>query len=55
MSYTLADKLATFKVVGLQDSVSLESEAASRNFQDAKATAATNLLLRVMTEEAKIS
>jgi len=54
MSYTLADKLATFKVIGLQDSVSLESEAASRNFQDTKATATTNLLLRLMTEEEKI-
>jgi len=54
MSYTLEDKLATFKVISLQDSVSLESEAAGRNFQDAKATAATNLLLRVMTEEEKL-
>ena len=54
MSYTVADKLAAFKVVGLQDSVTLEAEAAGRNFQDVKATATTNLLLKVMTEEEKI-
>jgi hypothetical protein len=54
MKYTVADKLATFKVVGLQDSVTLEAEAAGRNFQDVKATAVTNLLLRVMTEEEKL-
>ena len=54
MSYTLVDKLAAFKVVGLQDNVTLEAEAAGRNFQDVKATATTNLLLKVMTEEEKI-
>ena len=54
MSYTVADKLAAFKVIGLQDSVTLEAEAAGRNFQDVKATATTNLLLKVMTEEEKI-
>ena len=54
MSYTVADKLAAFKTIGLQDSVTLEAEAAGRNFQDVKATAVTNLLLRVMTEEEKI-
>jgi hypothetical protein len=54
MKYTVEDKLAAFKVIGLQDSVTLEAEAAGRNFQDVKATAATNLLLRVMTEEEKI-
>ena len=54
MKYTVEDKLAAFKVIGLQDSVTLEAEAAGRNFQDVKATATTNLLLRVMTEEEKI-
>lgn len=53
MAYTLVDKLATFKTIGLQDSVTLESEAAGRDFQDVKATSATNLLLRLMTEEEK--
>ena len=54
MKYTVEDKLAAFKIIGLQDGVTLEAEAAGRNFQDVKATAATNLLLRVMTEEEKI-
>lgn len=54
MTYGTADKVAVYKNISLQDSVSLESEAAGRNFQDVKATAATNLLLRVMTEEEKI-
>ena len=54
MKYSVADKLAAYKVVGLQDAVTLEAEAAGRNFQDVKATAATNLLLRVMTEEEKL-
>jgi hypothetical protein len=54
MNYTVADKLASFKVVGLQDAVTFEAEAAGRNFQDVKATATTNLLLKVMTEEEKI-
>jgi hypothetical protein len=54
MRYSVADKLAAFKVIGLQDSVTFEAEAAGRNFQDVKATAVTNLLLRVMTEEEKI-
>ena len=54
MKYTVEDKLAAFKIVGLQDAVTLEAEAAGRNFQDVKATATTNLLLRVMTEEEKI-
>ena len=54
MSYTVEDKLAAFKVIGLQDAVTFEAEAAGRNFQDVRATAATNLLLKVMTEEEKI-
>jgi len=54
MRYSVADKLAAFKVIGLQDAVTFEAEAAGRNFQDVKATAVTNLLLRVMTEEEKI-
>ena len=54
MKYTVADKLASFKVISLQDSVSLEAEAGGRNFEDVKATSATNLLLRVMTEEEKL-
>lgn len=54
MSYTVEDKLAAYKVIGLQDAVTFEAEAAGRNFQDVKATATTNLLLRVMTEEEKI-
>lgn len=54
MSYTLEDKLAAFKVVGLQDAVTFEAEAAGRNFQDVKATSTTNLLLKVMTEEEKL-
>jgi hypothetical protein len=54
MKYTVEDKLAAFKVIGLQDSVTLEAEAAGRNFQDVKATAVTNLLMRVMTEEEKL-
>jgi hypothetical protein len=53
VSTTLVDMLATFKTLGLQDSVTFESLAAGRNFQDVKATAVTNLLLRVMTEEEK--
>jgi len=51
---TLEDKLASFKTIGLQDSVTFESLAAGRNFQDVKATAVTNLLLRLMTEEEKL-
>lgn len=51
---TTVDKLAAFKVISLQDSVSLEAEAGGRDFQDVKATSATNLLLRVMTEEEKL-
>jgi hypothetical protein len=51
---SLSDKLATFKTLGLQDSVTFESLAAGRNFQDVKATAVTNLLLRLMTEEEKM-
>lgn len=54
MRYSVADKLAAFKIIGLQDAVTFEAEAAGRNFQDVKATAVTNLLLRVMTEEEKI-
>lgn len=54
MNYTVADKLASFKVIGLQDAVTFEAEAAGRNFQDVKATATTNLLLKLMTEEEKI-
>jgi hypothetical protein len=53
VSTTLVDMLASFKTLGLQDSVTFESLAAGRNFQDVKATAVTNLLLRVMTEEEK--
>ena len=51
MSYTVEDKMAAFKVLGLQDSVTFEAEAAGRNFQDVKATASTNLLLSLMQEE----
>jgi hypothetical protein len=54
MKYTVEDKLAAFKIISLQDAVTFEAEAAGRNFQDVKATAATNLLLRIMTEEEKI-
>lgn len=54
MSYKVEDKLAAFKVIGLQDSVTFESEAAGRGFQDVKATSTINLLRRVMTEEEKI-
>lgn len=53
MKYTTEDKTAVFRVLGLQDSVTFESEAAGRNFQDLKATSTTNLLLRLMTEEEK--
>jgi hypothetical protein len=52
--YSEVDRLATFKVVSLTDSVTLEAEAGGRNFQDVKATSATNLLLRIMTEEEKL-
>lgn len=51
MSYTVEDKMAAFKVLGLQDAVTFEAEAAGRNFQDVKATASTNLLLSLMQEE----
>ena len=51
MNYTVEDKMAAFKVLGLQDSVTFEAEAAGRNFQDVKATASTNLLLSLMQEE----
>lgn len=51
---TLEDKQANYKIFGLQDVVTLEAIAAGRNFQDAKATATTNLLLRAMTEEEKM-
>lgn len=54
MKYTVEDKLAAFKIISLQDAVTFEAEAAGRNFQDVKATSATNLLLRIMTEEEKI-
>ena len=50
MSYTVEDKMAAFKVLGLQDAVTFEAEAAGRNFQDVKATASTNLLLSLMQE-----
>ena len=50
----VTDKVAVFKTFGLQDDVSLEAIAAGRNFQDPKATAATNLLLRVMTSEEQL-
>jgi hypothetical protein len=43
--------MAAFKVLGLQDAVTFEAEAAGRNFQDVKATASTNLLLSLMQEE----
>ena len=48
---SLSDNSATYKIHSLQDSVSLEAIAGGRNFQDAKATAVTNLLLRTMTQE----
>ena len=51
MNYTVEDKMAVFKVLGLQDAVTFEAEAAGRNFQDVKATASTNLLLSLMQEE----
>ena len=51
MNYTVEDKMAAFKVLGLQDAVTFEAEAAGRNFQDVKATASTNLLLSLMQEE----
>lgn len=54
VSYSTVDKLAAYKVISLQDSVSLEAEAAGRNFEDVKALATTNLLLRLMTEEEKL-
>jgi hypothetical protein len=47
----LEDKFVGMKSFGLQDSVTLEAITAGRNFQDAKATAHTNLLLRLMTQE----
>lgn len=50
----VADKVAIYKTFGLQDSVTLEAIAAGRGFQDPKATAATNLLLRVMTNEEQL-
>lgn len=53
MKYTVEDKLAAFKILGLQDAVTFEAEAAGRNFQDVKATSATNLLLSLMTQEEK--
>ena len=51
MNYTVEDKMAAFKVLGLQDAVTFDAEAAGRNFQDVKATASTNLLLSLMQEE----
>lgn len=51
---TVSDNVAIYKIFGLQDSVTFEAVSAGRNFQDPKATAATNLLLRVMTEEEKL-
>lgn len=47
ISYTVEDKVAAFKTFGLQDSVTLEAIAAGRNFEDVRAMAATNLLLKV--------
>ena len=47
----LSDNYANYATMGLTDSVTLEAIAAGRNFQDAKATATTNLLLRCMTQE----
>lgn len=54
MSYSVEDKVAIYRNISLQDNVTLEAEAAGRNFEDVKALSATNLLLRVMTEEEKI-
>jgi hypothetical protein len=51
ISYVTEDKQAIYRVLGLQDSVTMEAQAAGKNFQDAQATATTNCLLKVMSEE----
>lgn len=54
VSYSVEDRLASFQTFGLQDSVTLEAIAGGRGFDDVKARASTNLLMKLMTEEEKL-
>jgi hypothetical protein len=48
---TTQSYVATYKAIGLEDSVSFEADFAAEGFQDVKATAALNLLRAVMIGE----
>jgi hypothetical protein len=54
VEYVTGDGMVAFKSYALQDAVTLEAIAAGRNFEDAKALATTNLLLKTMNEEEKL-
>lgn len=54
VAYTTVSRLANFVTYGLQDVVTLEAIAAGRNYDDVKARATTNLLMKLMTEEEKL-
>jgi len=51
VSTTVADKSASYKSTGLEDTVSFEAELAAVNFEDVRATTAQRLLWALMIEE----
>lgn len=51
---TVADYLASYVGIGLEDYVTFEADYAGKNFEDVKATAALNLLRSTMIAEEKI-
>lgn len=51
MSYTTANKAASYVTLGEEDQVSFEATTAARGFEDIKATAAMRLLQKIMLKE----
>jgi len=54
VSLTTADKLASYKTIGLEDSVTFEAVNAAVNFEDIRATTAQRLLWANMIQEERI-
>lgn len=54
VSMTTADKLASYKTVGLEDSVTFEAVNAAVNFEDIRATMAQRLLWANMIQEERL-
>lgn len=51
VDYSTENKSADFKILSLGDNVSFEAQAGGRDFQDVRAMAGTNLLLKLMMNE----